>query len=167
MHDADGGDEAGDGLHLGDGGGDDVGEGPVDDDHAWLGDEVLVGGRRMGRGRGDGHTGPDDVAFAAEERWALGPFFYEVNIRNLYTTKHQHTSTTTPTIEHLKKKRKQHSTDPNIPIQPRRNHARNETDHIPDVLPRLLAHALVREREGVLALEGVDEEAVHEVDGRD
>lgn len=66
-----------------------------------------------------------------------------------------------------KKKRKQHSTDPNIPIQPRRNHTRNETDHIPDVLPRLFAHALVGEREGVLALEGVHEEAVHEVDGRD
>lgn len=119
---------------------------------------------------GKWRTGPDDVAFAAEERWALGPFFYEVDVRNLYTTKHQHTSVTTTTIPSKRKraqKQKQHSTDANIPIQPRRNHARNQTDHIPDVLPRLFAHALVGERKGVLALEGVHEEAVHEVDGRD
>lgn len=73
--------------------------------------------------------------------------------------------TSPPSI--LRTKKTAHSTDPNIPIQPRRNHARNQTNHIPDVLPGLLRDALVREREGVLALEGVDEEAVHEVDGRD
>jgi hypothetical protein len=57
--------------------------------------------------------------------------------------------------------------DADVPVQAGGDDAGDEREHVPDRLPRVLADAEVGERERVLALVRVDEEAIEEVGAED
>lgn len=121
-----------------------------------------------GEREGGGRYVPDQMKWPLRLR-SGGPLPHS-STRLIYATSTiSHSNNQLPslpiTTSPKKRREKRDSTDPDIPIQPRRDHTRYQTDDIAHVLPGLFADALVGEREGVLALEGVDEEAVHEVDG--
>lgn len=87
----------------------------------------------MGGGRKEegGRTGPDEAPLTADERGA---------------------------VEHILDDRIVRDLDADVPVQTRRYDPRNEAHHVPDRLPAVLAHTLVRDPERELALVAVHEQ---------